>query len=159
MSPTESRNVMEHGIKVFGEYAADGTYTNSAKCSVDSLCNGKYEGDAFIPSEAILERKVDNLLDTIKYDGFMPEIDKTEDGKINFEKCHVIYDMMHRKHNGIVETDLAGAIPLWVSSARTIYADLDKMYCGKEINAEELHYIFGDICSAALMFSHGDFWR
>ena len=78
--------------------------------------------------------------------------------QIDFEKCEKIYKELEEKHRNFnIDTFPYNS---WTSSARKIEADLYETYrLTKQITYEEKMYIFGMVCSDALFFSKGDFWR
>lgn len=80
--------------------------------------------------------------------------------KIDFEKCEKIYKELEEQHRNVVyDESHTLTYNAWTSSAREIKADLDNYYYRNEINMEEVQFIFGKVCSSALSFSKGDFWR
>ena len=79
-------------------------------------------------------------------------------------KCMEIYDLMRNKHMKLCEIkDNEGNTRtteyLWCSSAREIETELEKIALSGGITWEEKLYIFGMVCTNALVFAKGDFFR
>jgi len=93
-------------------------------------------------------------------------MESTEEGELSMRKrkCKAVYDLMRKKHMKFCEIkDNDGNTKtteyLWCSSARDIEVELNQMVLLDEITSDEYTYIFGMICSSAISFAKGDFFR
>lgn len=76
---------------------------------------------------------------------------------IDFKKCDKIFDFMKEKHTVPCQSEYAPAgHKSWGTGARAMEAELSAMRYEEKITPEEVTYIFGMICTSALMNGHGD---